>query len=172
MRDAMAVFKFPDDQRRLGWLILRDGPFVLFFDRSKLDEACAWFLRHSYQVVAFNCTNWQSDDDFHNDISASLKFPNYYGHNLDALSECMRFDLDIPQESGLLLVFYHFDVFKKRFPKISYVLLDTLTESSRQYLLYGQRLITFIQSDNQNIVFEPVGACHIMRAHWEAKHYD
>lgn len=168
----LAVFKFPDDQRRLDWLVLRDGPFVLYFDRSKLDEACAWFLRHSYQIVAFNSAKWQSDGDFHDDISKSLKFPDYYGRNLDALDECMCSDLDIPQESGLLLVFHHFDVFKKRFPKIPHVLLDILAESSRQYLLYGQRLIIFIHSDDQNIVFEPVGACPVMRAHWQAKHYD
>lgn len=127
---------------------------------------------NSYQVAAFNCAKWQSDGDFHDDISKSLKFPDYYGHNLNALDECMRFDLDIPQESGLLLVFHYFNTFKKHFPETSYYLLDILAEASRQYLLYGQRLIIFIQSDNKNIVFEPVGACHVMRAHWQAKHYD
>jgi len=168
----MGAFKFPDDQRRLDWLILRDGPLVLYFERSKLDEACAWFLHHSYQLAVFNCASWQSDDDFHDAISQTLKFPNYYGRNLDSLSECMRFDLDIPQESGLLLVFHHFDIFKKRFPKTSYHLLDILAEASRQYLLYGQRLITFIQSDDLTIIFEPVGACHVLHARWQTKHFD
>jgi len=168
----MAVFKFPEDQRRLDWLILRDSPFVLYLDRSKLGEVCDWFLRHSYQLVTFNCTNWQSESDFHDDISASLKFPDYYGRNLDALNECMCSDLDIPQESGLLLVFHHFNVFKKHFPETSYHLLDILAEASRRYLLYGQRLITFIQSDDQKIVFEPVGACHVLHARWQTKHFD
>lgn len=116
--------------------------------------------------MTFDCANWKSDEDFHEAISQALTFPDYYGRNLDALSECMRFDLDVPEESGLLLVFHHFDVFKKHFPKTAYHLLDIIAEASRQYLLYGKRLISFIQSDDKNITFEPIAACHVLPAHW------
>jgi RNAse (barnase) inhibitor barstar len=166
----MVAFKYPDDNQRLDWHILRDGPLVLYFDRIELEEACGWFLNHAYQAVSFDCMSWKLDDDFHEAISKALAFPDYYGRNLNALDECMCFDLHIPQESGLLLVFHHFDTFNKRFPKTAYHLLDIIANASRQYLLYGERLISFLQSDDKNITFEPVEACPVRIAHWQPIH--
>ena len=45
---------------------------------------------------------------FFDEIAATLKFPDYFGHNLDALDECLS-DLEWLRENGWVLVFLNAD---------------------------------------------------------------
>ena len=51
--------------------------------------------------------------------------------------------------------------FAQRFPDVAWSVLDVLAIQARYFLLFGQRLVALIQSDDPQIRFEPVGACPI-----------
>jgi hypothetical protein len=64
--------------------------FVRLFRRpALLDQAIGWLLDHNYQVVRLNASGWTREEDLHEGISQALGFPDYYGRNLDALSDCL-----------------------------------------------------------------------------------
>jgi RNAse (barnase) inhibitor barstar len=155
--NKMAVFNHERDYRRLDLNILRKGAIELYSNRTLLEEACQWFRGENYHVFVFQCAGWESTNDFHEAISNTLHFPDYYGLNLDAFNDCLAY-IDVPQESGCLLVFYCFDLFAKKFPHFAYDVLDIIEINSRRFLLYGERLIALLQSDDPNISFKPVGA--------------
>ncbi|MFI8943197.1 barstar family protein [Streptomyces syringium] len=60
----------------------------------------------------------------HRAIAAALHFPDYYGHNLDALNDCLGdvacfgpYD-DEPERTGLALSFANYDRFAVACPKL------------------------------------------------------
>lgn len=46
--------------------------------------------------VQLSAAGWHSAADAHRALAAGLSFPDYYGHNLDALHDCLT-DLDDTQ---------------------------------------------------------------------------
>lgn len=153
----MAVFKAPDDWLRLDYKILQNGATSLYYQKKVLDEDLEWFRQHQYLICIFDCTEWTSLDVFHDDLAESLNFPDYYGRNLNALNDCLV-DIEVPDQSGTLLVFLRFDHFAKKFRDTAQALLDIIETNSRRFLLTGQRLITLAQSDDPRLSFDPVGA--------------
>lgn len=136
--------------------ILQVGSVCKFYKLEVLNEAISWFAKHRYIVYTFDCTEWVSIEDFHDNISNGLDFPDYYGRNVNALSDCLS-DLNVPDEGGLIIVFKRYDLFTERFAEDAQDVLDILEDRSRNFLLMGKRLITLIQSDNPSITYNDVG---------------
>lgn len=159
----MALFDSADTTRfqRLDWQILQNGAISLYHDHAILEGAYDWFHQQQYRLYRFDCTQWASPDDFHRDIGLTLGFPDYYGQNLDAFNDCL-IDIDVPYNSGGLLVFFRFDAFAKRNFQLAQTVLDIIQDNSRRFLLAGQRLIALVQSDDTQLAFEPVGACPVI----------
>src|SRR2546427_727403 len=104
---------------RLDWQILQNGAISLYIDHTTLEEACQWFQEQHYALYRFDCREWKTEQDFHLAVSQVLNFPGYYGHNLDAFNDCVL-NLDIPPQSGCILVFFRFDIFAQRFPRFTH----------------------------------------------------
>jgi RNAse (barnase) inhibitor barstar len=155
----MAVFR-DDDLQRLDWRLLLHGPIALYYHPDVLAEDSAWLANHGYLITHFDCRTWQTHEDMHSAFAAQLAFPDYYGRNLDALNDCLS-DLVIPDESGRALVFSHYDQLARQLPDVAWPVLDILATQARYFLLFGQRLIALIQSDDPQITFDPVGACPV-----------
>ena len=85
-----------------------------------------------------------------------LDFPDYFGHNLDALNDCMR-EISIPDEGGRCLVFDRFDAAAKSFGDFAWHVLDIFANQSHQHLLVGKRLLVILQSDDPQPSFQPIG---------------
>jgi RNAse (barnase) inhibitor barstar len=154
----MAPFRNePEEWQRLDWRILQNGAVSLYYRREILEADAAWFKSERYVIYELDCAPWQTLDLLHDSISSVLAFPNYYGRNLDALHDCLS-DLEIPDVSGAVLMFLHFDQLVRRFPKVAQALLDIIETNSRRFLLTGHRLIALVQSDDPTIQFDPVGA--------------
>ncbi|MFE2303531.1 barstar family protein [Streptomyces sp. NPDC059445] len=67
-----------------------DNTFVtLFWRRRLLTEAELRLEEGGFRVVHLAAGEWASERDMHRDFAAALHFPNYYGHNLDALNDCL-----------------------------------------------------------------------------------
>jgi hypothetical protein len=157
----------------LAFRLLRDGPVTLFWRLRFMLEATDWLNDHSYEVVRMTAREWTSDHDMHTAIAAALDFPDYYGHNLDALNDCMR---DVvshdygwsPDSAGLAIVFTGYDAYAARSPRSAQIVLDILADHSRVAMLFGRPLVVLVQSDDPDILFEPVGASSVgwNRAEW------
>jgi hypothetical protein len=157
----------------LGFRLLMNTAVSLFYRRRVLDETCAWLAEQGYQVTVLSASLWSNEADMHRAISGALGFPSYYGHNLDALNDCLR-DVITHQygwdasATGLALVLIGYDAFASACPRPAQVLLDIVASRSREASLYGGRMMCLVQSDNPRIRFDPVGATPVLwnNAEW------
>ena len=172
----MSVFKTDEgNENSLDWKILRDGGIALYRNQDFLSEDTNWLRSNGYKVVTFDCADWLSSRDMHESLKHALSFPSYYGHNLDALDECMQEDIQVPDSGGLVLVLEHYDQYS-RGPGSTHtsqrceaeVVLDIFALAGRHHLLFGRRLITIVQSDDPGIQFERLGC---VSARWNSREW-
>ncbi|NYT96255.1 barstar family protein [Salinispora sp. H7-4] len=135
----------------------------LFWRTSVLDTVVATLREQGYQVVRLDASTWPSEADLHRDIAAALHFPDYYGHNLNALNDCLSdvvtYDYGTtPDATGLVLVFTGYDTFSRHCPRTAQVVLDIIADQARAAALFGHRVCCLVQSNDPAIRFEPVGA--------------
>jgi RNAse (barnase) inhibitor barstar len=107
-------------------------------------------------VKEFDSSSWKTPENFYDVIASDLKFPDYFGRNLDALNDCFS-GIEIPLEDGFVIAFSKFDLFNAQLPDFTWNILDIISKRSRQHLLFGKRLICLIQSDDPQISFKEVG---------------
>jgi len=157
----MAIFRHDEECQRLDWKLLQNGAVSLYFRRQVLAEDIEWLEEHDYRVDTFECTVWLGESEMHEALSCGLEFPDYYGRNLAALNDCIS-DIEVPEEGGRVLVFNRFDSFAAKVPHVAWSVLDIMESRSRQFLLFGRRLIILVQSDDPEISFELVGGCPVM----------
>ncbi|HEU5429059.1 MAG TPA: barstar family protein [Actinocrinis sp.] len=149
-------------------LRLMYNSFVRLFWRIELfEQAVASLIEHRYDVVRLDASAWTQESDLHRDIAAALDFPDYYGHNLDALNDCLRdvvageYGTD-SSAAGFVLAFTGYDKFAARCPREAQIVLDIVADQARRALLTGHRVCCLVQSDDPAIRFEPVGAMPVM----------
>ncbi|MFF4739931.1 barstar family protein [Streptomyces sp. NPDC001262] len=148
--------------------LMSDTFVTLFWRRSLLEETTEWLREHGYRIVPLAAGNWSAEDSLHHDIAAALGFPDYYGHNLDALNDCLR-DVachggytDTPEGAGLVLVFNDYDQFAAKHSETAQTVLDIIAGQARQAAVLGRRVICLVHSNDPGIRFEPVGAMPVM----------
>ena len=153
----MAPFRWPDDCGGLDYELLRHTPVSLYFSRQILDQHVAWLRDHEYLVRPFDCSGFASEEDFHAEASRVLGFPDYYGRNLAAFSDCLC-SIEVPEAGGTALVFRGFDAFFRVSPECCWHVLDIIACWSRSFLLTGRRLLALVHSDDPQLRVGPVGA--------------
>ena len=128
-----------------------------------LDAELVWFRKEGFQIAEMDCINWTSEDEFHLQLKAVLKFPDYYGRNMNALNDCLS-DL-VVAEPGFLMVFRHYDSLSADF---AHATLDEFANASRLHMLFGRKLITLVQVNDPHYSQLPVGACSLIwnRREW------
>lgn len=148
-----------DDQ--LDWTILRDGGVALYWQPEILAGDVTWFRSNGYTTAEFQAGDWKSEEQMHDALKSTLSFPDYYGKNLDALNDCMWEDIVVPDEGGLVLIFYHYDRFQKAIRidntdgrTFAEIVLDVLARAVRYQMLFGRRLLILVQSDDPRIRFD------------------
>jgi RNAse (barnase) inhibitor barstar len=158
----------PDEWQRLDYQLLQNGAVSLYFDRNVLSEDNTWLENHGYIIYVLDAASWQSEDDFHRDVSNVLLFPAYYGNNLNAFNDCLS-DVEIPESAGgCAIQFLGFDKLAAALPVFAHAILDIIETNSRRFLLTGQRLIALVQSDDPRISFEHLGCS---TATWNRKEW-
>ena len=150
----MGVFKRNGriDPDGLDWYLLQNGWASLYWRRSILNEDLKWLEEAGYEIVNFDCRTWNSDKIIHAQLKEKFGFPDYYGENFDALSDCLS-DLNIIK-TGLVIVFRHMDSIKKA---TAHTILDIIANNARYHLLFGSRLISLAQVDNPHFEIDPIG---------------
>jgi len=151
----MAFFRL-EDLNRLDWSLLQNGFINLYWRTSYLDEDVQKLEELNYRIVRFDCSLWKTTHECAADFSSKLNI-QWNGNSLDALNDHLAV-IDIPFESGLVLVFSKYDLFHKIEPKTSWQIIDILASNGRLHLLFGKRLISMVQVDEPTLTFQPVGA--------------
>jgi len=151
----MAAFTEPWNTNDRAFYLMQNGATTLYFQMSLLDNDIEWLRENGYDVQVFDANNWKSELDFHNDISERLNFPDYYGSNLDALSDCLG-DISTTK-AGIVLVFVGFD----RMIQIQYerarMILDIFERASRYKLLFGERFFCLVQTNKPDFRMDNLG---------------
>lgn len=157
----MAPFRNdPQEWQRLDWNIFQNGPVALYYEHEVLERDLAWLRDHEYTIDEFKCDDWVSQEAFHDSVAKTLRFPDYYGHNFNALRDCLS-DVQVPASGGVCFAFWRYDVFADAEPEAAQLFLDVLADSSRGALLTGGRLLALVQSNNPRHSFQPVGSCPV-----------
>jgi hypothetical protein len=147
----------------LDFRLVMNGFVTLFWRPEILATAVGWLEDHGYEVNQLDAAVWDAEAQMYRAMSDALNFPDYFGHNMNALNDCMRDvvsgDYGWPAEAtGLVLVLSGYDAFAARCPTASQVLLDILADHGRSAALFGRRLLFLVQTNDPQIVFSPVGA--------------
>ncbi|MBT2443516.1 barstar family protein [Streptomyces sp. ISL-36] len=147
---------------------------TLFWRRRLLTEATLRLQECGFRIVHLAAGDWSTEEDLHRAIADALHFPDYYGHNLDALNDCLGdvarhgpYD-DSPEGMGLVLSFTDYDHFATACPRAAQDVLDIIADRARRAAVLQRRLICLVHSNDPNIQFEPVGAMPVMwnRGEW------
>ncbi|WP_078903953.1 barstar family protein [Streptomyces xanthophaeus] len=141
---------------------------TLFWRRRLLSEAVLRLEDRGFRVIRLAAGEWASERDMHKDVAAALQFPDYYGHNLDALNDCLGdvacygpYD-DSPVGTGLVLSITDYDRFVAACPRAAQVVLDIVADRARRAAVLQRRFFCLIHSSDPDIRFEPVGAMPVM----------
>jgi RNAse (barnase) inhibitor barstar len=157
----------PEDFQRLDFAILQNGSVSLYFRSSILEEDVYWLKAHAHRVDSFDCESWTDDAALLNDFGLKMEFPDYYGQNFNALSDCLG-DIEIADDGGRPIVLNRFDSFASKDSESAQILLNILDEKSRAHLMFGRRLMTLVQSNDPTTRFETIGR---YRANWNRREF-
>ena len=77
---------------------------------------------HGYQIVRIDAAAPKTEHEFFGAIATALDFPDYFGHNLDALNDCLG---DVVEHAygwrrdsaGLVIVFSGYQAARARWPR-------------------------------------------------------
>lgn len=159
----MAIWDPADELNHpLDFLLVKNGFVTLFCQRTILDETVTWLRDSGYRVAYVDASSWLSQSDMHRDIAEVLKFPGYYGSNLDSLNDCLG-DVAVQSygwsgsDTGLVLVIDGYDEFAERDEDTAHRLLDTYARQAAYAALFGYRLMCLVRSADPWLQIGPVG---------------
>jgi RNAse (barnase) inhibitor barstar len=162
----VAVFELNQvDDQQLDWVILRQGGIALYWRPELLSDDLKWFQAKNYMIHHFDAAEWNSEEPMHEALKRALNFPEWYGKNPNALHDCIEEDLVIPTDTGLVLVFHHFDHFARALGAppppdeqgYAEITLHIFALAIRHHSLLGKRMVVLVQSDDPNLRFGPLG---------------
>lgn len=139
----------------------------MFHSEAVLESTLGWLSGHDYDIRTVETSAWADEGDLHRGLATILEFPDYYGHNLDALNDCMSDVADAAYgvragATGLVLVLRNFDAFTSVDRRTAQLLLDIFAVQARNAALVGNRMICLVHSDDPCLGFEPVGAMPVL----------
>jgi hypothetical protein len=159
----------PDDllSHPLDFRLVHNTFVTMFWNPAVLDAATSWLADHGYHIVTLDAASWRDPRDMHQGLAAALNFPDYYGHNLAALNDCLR---DVaaglygvrPDATGLALALLNFETLSVAHSDTAQALLDTFACQARNAALMGRRMMCLVQSNDPVLTFAPVGATPVM----------
>ncbi len=152
---------------RADWPLLQNGAVNLFWKNEIFDAALGQLKIIGYRVLKFDFTTLEQ---FKSDLSIAFEwqenfgYPNWTG-NLDALNDGFRYG-PFNLSDKIVIAIQNFDILVKQDADLSFHLLDMIERHSRDYLLFGKRLIGVIQTNDPKYECASIGATG---AQWNSK---
>ena len=155
---------------RLDYQLALNSFVTMFWSPAVLNDAASWLSGHGYDIRTGDASDWFSEREMHRALAALLGFPSYYGHNLDALNDCLS---DVAagdyagsrDSKGLALVLWNYDRFTAAAPQVAFALLDVFARQARNAAIGGRVMLCLIQSNDPRLSISPVGATPVV---WNA----
>ena len=158
---GVAPFRHGLDDGRIDLGILVNGAVFVYYDPAYMAGVVEWFQKKAYMLCEADCAGWTTEAAAWTGLSATLRFPalpySVEVLNPDMLNDSLE-DIEIPDESGTVLILLEIDRFVARLPDASHRLLDSLAIASRYHSLFGLRFMTIALCRDRSIRFrQPVG---------------
>ena len=147
--------------QRFDYSILQNSPIALYWNVDIWQRHINWFSQNGYKIILLDAARWTTEKEFHEDVQENLEFPGYYGMNLNAFNDCLS-DLEFPDHRGLVIAIKSYELFQRAHLHTAQTILDIFADSSWYHLLYGNRLVVLVQTNQADVTFAPVGARPVM----------
>ncbi len=121
---------------------MEKNKMVNIFFKEEYPEIKSLFTKKNYKVVEFDMKNISSKEEILSYLARKLIFPTYFGHNWDALEECLR-DLAWLKESKFLFVFLNLPQQEKN-KKFLLAFLEIILEAAVHHKKVGKKKIEVI----------------------------
>jgi len=147
-----------EDTERADWQLLKDGAVTLFWNSEIYGQSITALKELNYNILEFDYDNLTK---FCEDVSLALKWKEQFGYmpwtgNLNALNDGLYAEpLNSSKDTAFCIRNFHSSV--QQDAEWSKNILDILESHSRNYLLYGCRLIILIQTDDAKYFCENIG---------------
>lgn len=146
----------PENETTLEYQLLNLGCVMLYHNPSLMEQHSSSLVRTGWQFKEIYSAETGTADEFYDQVAQGLKFPDYFGRNLDAFRDCMR-DIAFPESGRLALGLMRFDVVAHHDAGFAHHVLDILARSERSKLMEGKRILFMVQSDDPDLNFPTVG---------------
>jgi hypothetical protein len=137
----------------------------LYFRAEVLNRAIEELKKRDAAVVRLDAGAWSRETALMA-MADALDFPDHFGRNLDALSDCL-FDV-VSGNCGFddsrgtrVLAIYQFDSLAHTDPTFAHQLTEILFESAIMGLKLGRPFLAMLQSDDPELRLPSVGTTHI-----------
>ncbi len=141
------------------------GLVELYYRAEVLNRAIEELEKRDAAVVRLDAGGWSRDTALVA-LADALDFPDHFGRNLDALSDCL-FDV-VSGNCGFgdsrgtrVLAIYQFDSLATADPTFAHQLTEILFESAIMGLKLGRPFLVALQSDDPDLSLPSVGTTHI-----------
>lgn len=155
---------FAQQWQRPDWQLLQNSSVHRFHDDDEMNREITSLAKLGYVIHRFDAGNWLHEDDMHTALVAELNFPDYYGHNLDALNDAFRdvaqyrYGSD-PRATGTVLALRQYESFTSRNSTLAFTFLDLFAINARYGLLVGHPMLCLISAISE---FPAVGATPVL----------
>jgi hypothetical protein len=148
----MAAFTQDDLQQNwLIWDLFQNGGVVLFKKPEPLQDAIAQLRTAGYRVHEVDCSQYQDEGAFLGMIVDGLGIPKYPGGTgRDGFNDFV-WQLEFENCTGVVLCLNRFEVVCQRARDLAIDILDILADNQRHHMLFGNRLLTLVQSQDAEL---------------------
>ncbi|MEP1695636.1 MAG: barstar family protein [Paracoccaceae bacterium] len=148
-----------DIANQVDWPFLKNGPTTLFMSQDILDDAICKLSGTGYTIHRIDCS---TDNNFLLSLIESLCWQRQFGYlpkslNLDALNDAVRGE-PFDSSDRAVIVFDQFQGYWKRDKATAFQVLDIFASASRDYLIFGKCLLSFVKVSNPNFHIDALGA--------------
>lgn len=144
---------------RADWPFLQCSPKTLFLESKNILQAIQTLEKIGYHVCQIDCS---SDASFLTSVVRELKWDAQFGYcpdelNLEALNDAVRSE-PFDTADDTVVVLNEFQKLWDRDERQGFHVLDIFTSASRDYLLFGKRLLTFVHVSDPRFETQKLGA--------------
>lgn len=154
------VFKI-DECERADWPLLQNRAVNLFWNMEIYKGAIVSLEELGYRTIKLRFENAAK---FTNDVSEALKWKQQFGYepldgDLNALNDGLRGQPFYSADDSAICI-ENFNLFAKQNKHDSSAFLNILERTSRNYLLFGKRLIALIQTTDPRYRCDNIGGTY------------